>query len=110
MVQAGGTAQKLAIHTTLVHLESGVAGIDGNRDRSHIGKGILKSRLRLGFNVRPAGQGGANIRLVEFAFAVLGRVWIALLGIDAPILLDVFKALVHQTPIAALVALSLKKK
>ena len=48
---------------------------------------------------------GSDARLLELAGAVAGGVWVRGLGVDAAIFLDVVEGEVHETSLAAVVAL-----
>ena len=73
VVKLTAAAAWLAVHPTVVHLEAGVAGVNGNRDGTHGCGSLLQSILITGSNVCVARIGGTNISAAETAGTVLRK-------------------------------------
>ena len=82
-----------------------MASIDGDRDGSDGGNGLLKRVLVLGGDVGEAGVGGTNVLGLESALVVDGFVRVRVFGVNTVVLLDVLEGMIHQTTVAAHVAL-----
>lgn len=92
MVELGRRALGLVVDAALVGLERRVAGIDGDRDGADRGRGGLEGRLAALLDVLVRRDGGALVGGVVAAGAVLGRVRVRGLGIDALVGDDVLEA------------------
>lgn len=57
--------------TFSVELEGPVAGINGDRDGSNVGRGVLEGGFISGGDVDVAGDGGSDVLLVESAAIIL---------------------------------------
>ena len=82
MVQAGGGAVRLIVHTARVQLERHLGGVDQNSDGSDGGDGIQQGALALGRHVHVAGESGHRVQR-GLAGAVTSRVRIVSLRLDA---------------------------
>lgn len=104
MVQVLGIAGRLNVHTLRVELEGLVGGIDGNGNRANGGHSLGQLLLITLGNVNESAVGGSDGALVEVAGIVKSLIGIGLLGVDAAVILDVPESVVHETAVAAVVA------
>jgi hypothetical protein len=77
-----------------------VVGVDGDGHGSDGGDSLLEFVLISLGHVHEAAVGGATVLRLVVARAVLSRVRVGLLSVDAVIFLDVLEGLVHQTTVA----------
>lgn len=104
MIELLGGAHAITIHTPLVEVEGGAAGIHGNGDGSY-GLGGLGQSLHIStLDILVTSHGGTNISFSESAELVVGLVRITFLSVDA-IFLNVPKGVVHEATLATVVAL-----
>lgn len=82
-----------------------MAGIDGNGDGANVGNGGLESGLRASSHIGELAEGAAGAGSVVLAGAVAGGVGVRRLGVETAVGDDVLEGVVHQTTVAALVAL-----
>ncbi len=82
-----------------------MAGIDGNRDGANSGKGGLEGSLGASSDINVLGDGTTGVGGVVLAGAVTGGVGVRSLGVKTASLDDIGESVVHQTAVAALVAL-----
>ncbi len=104
MVELSTAALRVKVHAALVKLEAVVRGVDGDRNGADGGAEREQRGLVISGHVVEVHQRGAHRRRVEVALASDGLVRVRSLGIDTG-LNDVLEGVVHQTAVAALIAL-----
>ena len=82
-----------------------LSSINGNRNWTNGGRGFLKSVFVVMSDINIAGIGGSNIGGVEAAPLVTSYIGVASFSVNAIVFLDVLESIIHQTSIAALVAI-----
>ena len=88
MVEQVVEAARLVVDAARVELERDVRGVDGDGDRSDVGDGVSQSVLVPAGDVRVAGD-GSRVGRRRLARAILGRVRVGSLCLDATVVLDV---------------------
>merc|ERR1711971_663513 len=104
VVQVFGAALFVPVHALAVELERLVAGINCYTARTLGGKGSLQCILVACLDINESNVPGSLVPWVVPALVVLALIRIRLLGVDAPVVLDVLEGGVHQATVAALVA------
>ena len=64
----------------------------------------LESSLIASFDINEANVSGSSVGWVVSALVILSLVGVTLLGVDATVVLDVLEGVVHQSSVAAIVA------
>merc|ERR1719464_2171284 len=99
MVQVFGAALFVPVHALTVDLERLVAGVDGYAAGALGGKGSLQCILVACLNINEANVPGSLVPWVVSALVVLSLIRIRLLGVDAPVVLDVLEGSVHKATV-----------
>mmetsp|Transcript_101919 Transcript_101919/g.141653 ORF Transcript_101919/g.141653 Transcript_101919/m.141653 type:complete len:366 (+) Transcript_101919:136-1233(+) len=105
VVQLGGRASGLVVHTSRVELEGRVRSIDGHRDGANGSRSLLQVRLRAGTNVLEASDGGNGGAIgSSLAGTVFSMVGVLGLRVQTSVVDDVLEGVSHETTVATLVA------
>merc|ERR1719427_794673 len=104
VVQVFGAALLVPVDTFAVELERLVAGIDCYAAGTLGGNGSLEGILVARLNINEADVPGPLVPWVVPALVILPLVWVSLLSVDAPVVLDVLEGGVHESTLAAHVA------
>ena len=103
MIKLFRAALLIHVHASSVKLEHGSLGINGNGNGSNCGKCDLQGLL-VPLDVDESNVLSSLVGVFVPAFPVLGLVRVALLGVDAVVLLDVVKSIVHKAALASIIA------
>ena len=79
-------------------------GIDSNGNGSDNGNGLLQFFLVTLWNVDESNVIGTRVAWIVPASVLVSLVWVAVLGVDALVLLDVLECVVHETTVAPVIA------
>lgn len=105
MVEDGGGAGGLVVDTARVELEGQLAGVNSDGDGADSGHSGLQRGLGAGLHIDVALDGGTDGVLLELAALIDGLVGVGHLSVNALVGDHVLESLVHQTALAAHVAL-----